>query len=397
MNRTIRPHIATLSPQTVYSPKSFRASNGRDGEQLKEKEIAKQGLPIAAGESRTPKFVPVTACYPLERGVVTSDGISEVSYASWIFSATEITDGKYSTLADMRSNRPGSARWVKGMSFFNKAVAKDSGQDMSETGALVRSVASNTRRGSDWSKTRSIKNLATIMMPMSNDDVDSYTHNFNSLSMSKLDRAGGNPINFLSNAASDILGGALDSLTGGVMADNAEQIYQPGRAAYNGSNLRSKTFTWDLEPESFENYVELERIIAIFKVLQYGRLKSNSETLNKLVETIANPARAASNAIQTSIVGKSNGTVIIDALANALKNAMVLKSPPVWTIESYAQNGSNTFNNGFMGPAQITALTISNTPEGRWDPLAIQLNKPARVKISITFQEMIALTQESAV
>lgn len=388
--RTIRPHIG-LSPQTIYSPNPFKPSDGRELDLNTNPNLTKAGLPISAGESTKKSQVSTTACYPLERGVVSSDGISEVSYASWIFTASELTDGSYTKLASMRTARPGLARKVAGLAFANKVHGK-----MTETSSLLNSIVSGVQSGRDWRPGANIKNLATVMMPMSNDDVDSYSHNFNALKMSKIDRAGGDAINFLSNAASDILGGVMESFTGSLMADNAEQIYQPGRAAYNGANLRSKTFTWDLEPESFENYVELERVIAIFKTLQYGRLKTSSTTLSKAVDEFSNPLKSASNAVQTAVAGKSNGNTIINGLANALKNAMVLQAPPVWMIESYAQTGTNTFNNGFMGPCQITALTISNTPEGRWDPLAIQLNKPARVRISITFQEMIALTQETA-
>lgn len=389
--RTIRPHIGLLSPQTVYSPTSFKPSNGREIDLNTSPDLTKAGISISPGESTKKLQVSTTACYPLERGVVSSDGITEVSYASWIFSASELTDGSYTKLASMRTARPGLARKITGMAFGNTVNGK-----FTETSSLLSSITSNVRSGRDWAMGSNIKNLATVMMPMSNDDVDSYSHNFNALKMSKIDRAGGDAINFLSNAASDVLGGVMESFTGSLMADNAEQIYQPGRAAYNGANLRSKTFTWDLEPESFENYVELERVIAIFKTLQYGRLKSSSTTLSKAIDSIANPAKQVSNAAQTAATGKSSGNTIINGLANALKNAMVLQAPPVWMIESYAQNGTNTFNNGFMGPCQIEAFSVSNTPEGRWDPLAIQLNKPAKVRISITFKEMIALTQETA-
>lgn len=314
------------------------------------------GIVAGAGPSSSQgRNTPVTLMYPRERGSARGDTlVSSAKYQNgYIFSGMNQTDKRYSTLV--------SSRKLK-----NREVQ-------------MASVS---------------ENVCTIMMPMSNADVSVDSHNFNATKMSKVDRAGGDIMGFVSNALSDIVGSITENVTGGYLADNDEQLYQIGRNSYGGANIRSRTFTWDLTPTNARDYQELMMIIRAFRHFSYGRLSKNSATLKEGGDMLSGGFQSAQNMMTDGIGQERQQQVLIPKITDGLSNAMVVSNPTIWYIKKYGTVGSVTDTNLF-GPCQIENITVDAAPDGQFNGLAIAPGLSTSYRISITFRELITLTQDS--
>lgn len=353
------------------------------------------GSSVSAGFSEATNNIPISLCFPKQRNSISSNGIVEGSNPALVFSCSEFSDQSYSNMANMRTAAIRRSNVTNALNQLAvRAVDKAYGKKSSLSGTLygaISSVASNLIQ------TKVQENfLAAIMMPMSMEDTDTYQHNLSNLKMSKPDRSGGSAANWISQAASDVVGSVIDNFTQGYMADNGEQLYQAARSGYGGGVQRQKTFTWELQPRSLENYIELEKILMAFKMLSYGTRKNTSRTLTELNSKMASIAKKGIDAATDAVTGgdKSNmGGYLVDAIATALANAATIQAPPLWTIQKYAK-GAQLYTDLF-GPAFIESINVSNTPDGRFDPLQVQLDKPSRIKLSITFKEAIVLDRDT--
>lgn len=354
------------------------------------------GTSISAGFSEMLNNVPVSLCFPKQRNGISSNGIVEGSNPALVFSCAEYSKQSYSELSTMRQSTLNSTDFsLRGFKDASAFFGSSTASGVSNRTALFGVLGAAT--GTKFTKVAE-NTLASILMPMSMEDTDTYSHNLNNLKMSKVDRSGGSAVNWISQAASDVVGSVIDNFTQGYMADNGEQLYQAGRSGYAGANLREKTFTWELQPRSLENYIELEKILMAFRVLQHGTRKNTSKTLTELNSKMASIAKKGVDAVTDAVTGgdRSNmGGYLLDSIASGLSNASVIEAPPLWTVQKYSK-GAQLYTDVF-GPAFIKSMSISNTPDGRFDPLQVQLDKPSRIKLSITFQETIVLDRDSVV
>lgn len=352
------------------------------------------GSSISAGFSEAMNNIPISLCFPKQRNSISSNGIVEGSNPALVFSCSEFSDQSYTNMANMRTAAIRRSNSVLDMNkSIASSVAGQFGTSISTRAALVSALS-----GVSSGMTTKIQEnfLAAIMMPMSMEDTDTYQHNLSNLKVSKVDRSGGSAANWISQAASDVVGSVIDNFTQGYMADNGEQLYQAARSGYGGGVQRQKTFTWELQPRSLENYIELEKILMAFKMLSYGTRKNTSRTLTELNSKMASIAKKGIDAATDAVTGgdKSNmGGYLVDAIAAALSNAATIQAPPLWTIQKYAK-GAQLYTDLF-GPAFIESIIVSNTPDGRFDPLQVQLDKPSRIKLSITFKEAIVLDRDT--
>lgn len=352
------------------------------------------GSSISAGFSEAVNNIPISLCFPKQRNSISSNGIVEGSNPALVFSCSEFSDQSYTNMANMRTAAIRRSNSVLDMNkSIASSVAEQFGTSISTRAALVSALS-----GVSSGMTTKIQEnfLAAIMMPMSMEDTDTYQHNLNNLKVSKVDRSGGSAANWISQAASDVVGSVIDNFTQGYMADNGEQLYQAARSGYGGGVQRQKTFTWELQPRSLENYIELEKILMAFKMLSYGTRKNTSRTLTELNSELASIGKKGVDTFTDAATGgdKSNmGGYLVDAIAKALSNAATIQAPPLWTIQKYAK-GAQLYTDLF-GPAFIESINVSNTPDGRFDPLQVQLDKPSRIKLSITFKEAIVLDRDT--
>lgn len=352
------------------------------------------GSSISAGFSEAVNNIPISLCFPKQRNSISSNGVIEGSNPALVFSCSEFSDQSYTNMANMRT---AAIRRSNSVLDINKSIASSVAGQFGTTVSTRAALVSALSGVSSGMTTRVQENfLAAIMMPMSMEDTDVYQHNLNNLKMSKVDRSGGSAANWISQAASDVVGSVIDNFTQGYMADNGEQLYQAARSGYGGGVQRQKTFTWELQPRSLENYIELEKILMAFKMLSYGTRKNTSRTLTELNSKMASIAKKGIDAATDAVTGgdRSNmGGYLVDAIATALANAATIQAPPLWTIQKYAK-GAQLYTDLF-GPAFIESINVSNTPDGRFDPLQVQLDKPSRIKLSITFKEAIVLDRDT--
>lgn len=352
------------------------------------------GSSISAGFSEAVNNIPISLCFPKQRNSISSNGIVEGSNPALVFSCSEFSDQSYTNMANMRT---AAIRRSNSVLDINKSIASSVAGQFGTTVSTRAALVSALSGVSSGMTTRVQENfLAAIMMPMSMEDTDVYQHNLSNLKMSKVDRSGGSAANWISQAASDVVGSVIDNFTQGYMADNGEQLYQAARSGYGGGVQRQKTFTWELQPRSLENYIELEKILMAFKMLSYGTRKNTSRTLTELNSEMSSIAKKGIDAATDAVTGgdKSNmGGYLVDAIAKALSNAATIQAPPLWTIQKYSK-GAQLYTDLF-GPAFIESINVSNTPDGRFDPLQVQLDKPSRIKLSITFKEAIVLDRDT--
>lgn len=319
------------------------------------------GTKISAGPvSSVTKQGPLALMYPTGRAAGRADNIvSTAEYQNgWIFTGMNQSDKRYSSMSSARNR-------------------------MRVTGYRDRLSPVSIQEA-----------VCTVLMPMSSTDVDRDSHNFNANKISKVDRAGGGLMSFMSNAISDMTGSVVDSVTGGMLADNDEQLYQAGRNSYGGANIRTKTFTWEVTPENAKDYQAFTNICTAFRLYSYGNVNKDSATLKKIGSQIKDAGQDAQNKL-TDITGQDRQQQsILPSIADQLVNAMTVSNPTVWYIRKYGVSGVAD-DSMFFGPAQIESIEVDNAPDGEFIGTAISPGMAATRKLTITFREVIALTRDT--
>lgn len=345
----------------------------------------KSGIKTSAGQVNKLAASSKVLMYPAQRGSGRGDTIvSSAEYKNgWVFEALAPDDSSYTTLRALRNGKLTERLRDTGIERVSHAI-----------GFNLKPGATNLYGDGTKAVARGIdKNVTTVFMPMSSTDVDSNSHNFNATKVSKVDRAGGSILDFVSNALSTTVGGIIESTTG-VLGDAGESLYEPSRNTYNGAGLRERTFTWVSNATTPEDYRAFTEIYLRFQKLSYGSLSKNSDALLKIKAGIDSAAQTGQNMITGAVGVENKEQVIIPAITKSLTNAMVIKTPPYWIIRKYSTQGSSMDTNLIFGPAQILSVTLDNTTEGEFRGLALAPGQAATRKLTITFQETIALTAD---
>lgn len=235
--------------------------------------------------------------------------------------------------------------------------------------------------------------VANILLPRSKSDVDSTSHKFNDVGESLITKGGGSPLGILSNVASTAVFGALESITGGLMADNGEQLYNTARSMYAGADNRTKIFTWDLTPRSPQDLIQIVKIYEIFNYYSYGTtgtsqyakdVKSHIDEWYK--STLKNYA-APENA--------SVDNTMFEDITSFLSNVIVVSNPTIWTVRNFGYNSSYDGREDIFGPCQIQSIRFDKTPNGHFNGLAIAPNLPSTFTLEITMREILTLNRNS--
>lgn len=150
-----------------------------------------------------------------------------------------------------------------------------------------------------------------------------------------------------------------DLTGGGSVAKETGKIQkQRNSLLYNGTALRTQTFSYVMRPRSVAELKHVGEIIHAFRLFSAG-------------------TRGRMNAVK-EVVGdyESFGTV---------------EAPPIWFVEERINDTTRPrhIDKFMFGPAAITAVNVNKTPEQLYQTIAGTGGDPVEVVLEITMQEMI--------
>lgn len=157
-------------------------------------------------------------------------------------------------------------------------------------------------------------------------------------------------------------------------------------AKYRGSELRTKSFSYQFRPRNLNELEQVAKIIFMFKFCA----APDSVTLEK--GSFAEDRETYSNA---GGLGNIEGTIYAGqkAISRSLKNISNfdrLRYPAVWKIQEIDRSRQNRHIPLFrFGPAVITSITVNTTPHDYW--LTFKNGDPASIDFEVSFTETSVL------
>lgn len=260
-----------------------------------------------------------------------------------------------------------------------------------KTGFGVQNIGGLTTYGSGRSTTFDREAVANILLPRSQTDVDSVSHKFNDVGESLVTKGGGTVGGALSNMASSAVFGALESVTGGYLADKGEQIYNTARSMYAGADSRNKTYVWNLTPRSVEDLRNILIIYETFVELSYG--SSGVSGTAKQLKAEIDAWYKKTLLTKTVPDGADTSGTVFEGVTDFLSNVITVSNPTVWMISNFGKRTAIEGRNDSFGPAQITSVRLDKSPDGRFNGLAISPNLPSTFMLEVSFREILTLSR----
>lgn len=339
--------------------------------ELVDDKIKSAGTSVSAGQSKKGIIQKtISAQYPAERASANDASydlrVNDLYKNGLLFTAY---DFKARTTPDMRSLRE---QFQRNMQSFNP----------------LNSFISGSKKTDSFDKSP----VANILLPRSKSDTDSVSHKFNDVGESLISRGGGTATGVLSNVASTSVFGALESVTGGIMADNGEQIYNTARSMYAGADNRTKVFTWELTPRNVQDLIQIIKIFEVFNYYSYGET-GNSSFANELKEDIDNWYKTTF--FKKEAMDTFEGELAGEQITKFLSSVIVVSNPTVWFIRNFGRTSSFDGRADIFGPCQIQSIRFDKSPDGHFNGLAVAPNMPSTFVLEITFREILTLNRSS--
>lgn len=241
-----------------------------------------------------------------------------------------------------------------------------------------------------------INPICQILLPRSLNDNEVNSHRYQDMTDSIVAKG-------LSRAVSNVIWGAIESVSGGILADRREAVDIGTKAAFQGSDKRTKMYYNTFVIENRHDLLELIKIYYLFTVMGYGTTSGGTAA------EIAGLAKQTINESTTAVVKwgnnlatgngptptVSNGSIISDQMVDFVTNIEVIKSPPVWFIRDFQTGDSLRFPHSTFGPAGITSVRFGRTMDNIVNTLRESPNTPISVEIEIQFMELIDMRQDS--
>lgn len=341
--------------------------------------VANDSSIISAGQSASSKETRtkiMTAQYPAERSAAV-DNVSETDIGQAYQNGLLFTAYEY------------NPRTSNSMASFRTATQKIT--KAARSGSIKSVLKSVT---TEDNKLKALNDpVANILMPRSKSDSDQTNHKFNDVGESIVTKGGGTATGILSNMMSTAVFGAVESMTkGAAFADFGEQIYNTSRSMYGGAENRTKTYTWDLTPRSYEDLTQIIKIYEIFNYLSYGDV-GNSKSAKDIKKTIDDIYRKTiMNPINEATKSQTRETTM-EALTSFLSNVIVVSNPTVWTIQNFGTSSPFDGIVDVFGPAQIQSIRFDKSPDGQFNGLAAAPNMPSSFVLEVTFREILTLNR----
>lgn len=236
--------------------------------------------------------------------------------------------------------------------------------------------------------------ICQILLPRSLNDNEVNSHRYQDATDGLLAKGA-------SRVVSNMIWGAVESATGGLLSDRREAIDIGTKSAFQGSDKRTRMYYNTFVVESRNDLMELIKIYYLFTVLGYGTTSAGGsakdlanyakQQYNTLASKASNLLLGDSNQSNTSDFLDSAGNQIIDFISNV----EVIKSPPVWFIRDFQSGDGLRLPHSTFGPAGITTVRFGRTIDNIVNTLRESPNTPIAVEIEIQFLELIDMRQDS--
>lgn len=325
-------------------------------------DISKMGIPISAGTSNTNTLnstvqlsYPAGAAAAMARDIPNMQGVNN----GLILSVFKFNNGTYQNLRGIQNKHS--------VSFGSIGVGK----------------ANNvTQSGS----------LATILMPQVGYD-RSLNNKFNDNRISKWERGNNSLLGMIGPVASDIVSGMMERVTGGINADNNEQISTAGRSTYAGTDQRTFTFTWEIVPKNADDLIALAQIYHVLMYFAVGITRKGMKVTEDITSIIQGLQEKGAEVVKNGLGGKevkTNNTIATSLISEILNNTITVSNPYYWNIRKYDSQGADLLAESYA-PCQIQNITLSD-PSGPLNGFYLAPSMSSKYTLSVTFRELIALT-----
>lgn len=341
-------------------------------------EIKNTGIP-SGGASSTKNALSqtiVTAEFPSQRAA----GIDNAYNASSLYN-----NGMLFTAYDFAGGlAPGSKDSLRSL----RTAAQKAQQILSgNTGNVKYRQVLNTRTFG------SLNPICQILLPRSLNDNEVNSHRYQDATDGLLAKGA-------SRVVSNVIWGAVESATGGILADRREAIDIGTKAAFQGSDKRTKMYYNTFVVENRNDLIELIKIYYLFTTLGYGA--TSGGTPKELAAMAKNYYNVAASKAANLLLGSSNQSSVGDMMDSTgnqiidfISNVEVIKSPPVWFIRDFQSGDALRLPHSTFGPAGITSVRFGRTIDNIVNTLRESPNTPIAVEIEVQFMELIDMRQDS--
>lgn len=346
------------------------------------KDIINRGI-SSGGASTTEKALSqtiVTAEFPSQRaaGIDNAYNASSLYNNGLLFTAYDFSGGL----------TPGSKDSLRSL----REAAQNPSQVLSSgTGNVRYNQVLNTKTFG------ALNPICQILLPRSLNDNEVNSHRYQDANDSFLSKG-------LSRVASNMIWGAVESITGGLMSDRREALDIGTKAAFQGSDKRTKMYYNTFVIENRNDLLELIKIYYLFTILGYGTTSGGSakEVAAQVKTAAGSLIDSAANGINSAIAGSGNATPDTTGISNTtdqvvdfFSNVEVIKSPPVWFIRDFQSGDSLRLPHSTFGPAGITSVRFGRSMDNIVNTLRESPNTPIAIEIEIQFMELIDMRQNS--
>lgn len=314
----------------------------------------------------------VTAEFPSQRasGIDNAYNASSLYNNGLLFTAYEYTNGEKASLRSLRQS------------------AQNPNQILSAVAGNIGFTQVLGTAGGGLSP------LCQILLPRSVNDNEVNSHRYQ-------DATDGLIAKGVSRVVSNAIWGAVDSATqGGVFSDRREALDVGTKAAFQGSDKRTKMYYNTFVIENRNDLLELIKIYYLFTALGYGT--TGGGTPKEIAALAKGAAREyfvkAVNAFSSSSTQSTGGdfdNTYTDQSIDFLSNVEVIKSPPVWFIRDFQTGDSIRLPHSTFGPAGMTSVRFGRSMDNIVNTLRESPNTPISLEIEIQFMELIDMRQDS--
>lgn len=326
--------------------------------------IKKRGLSTSAGQvSDNPDVIKnIQVAYPA--GAASAMGANTPGIRAFnnglILSVHEFTSGTYSSLRGIQNKHS-----VTPGGLFRKTAPV----------GIVQSSA-----------------LATLLLPLVGYN-RTINNRFNDNKISTWERGNQSILGMIGPVASDIVSGMMEKITGGIAADNNEQISTAGRSTYAGTECRTFTFTWDFLPKNADDLVAMAQVYHVLKYFSVGITRRGFKATEDLSNIVFGVQDAIASKIKDRTGGndvKTNNSLATGVLADILNRTITVSNPYYFNIRKYDSQGADLLAESYA-PCQIQSLSFSD-PDGPINGLYLAPSMSSKYTLSVTFRELIPLT-----
>ncbi|MGL5580736.1 MAG: baseplate tail-tube junction protein [Cetobacterium sp.] len=279
----------------------------------------------------------MTASYPLSINDIDTTTGQHIHSSSLIFHITRPMDGGNLTGKSLKSKQDGFLK--------SPQTAATLGMIQMHMPAMVENVSHNYASG-DTTVLNDLVDSVRVAQSKGGDSLEKF---FNG-SKAMAERTMGRIVQ-------------SDTANQSVVMETGEITKQRSSLLYNGTALRTHTFSYSLRPRSVAELKHVGEIIYMFRMFSSGS-RGVMSWLKKMELT--------RDGFDYDTFG-------------------VVEAPPIWFVEERVNNPMQhrSIDKFMFGPAVVTGVRVNKTPDQIYQTIAKTGGDPVEVELEITMQEMI--------